>query len=172
MAGLRNSVTSVGPLNRPHTYKGGGRGHGAARHDPDHGRRGAGVQVQTAASTTAGVTSTTFDVPLDTRVKERASGGLPLAPTLLRLALVAPAQVPGMWGPVRIAAFATTVHKGWITRPDRPDLSAVRPSFCRTSRRRRSLWHAGDHASCGPPSASRASPPALRRASAASTSPP
>ncbi len=80
--------------------------------------------VTSAASMTAAVASTTFDVPLDTRVKERAGGGLPLAPTLLRLALVAPAQVHGIWGLVRIAAFAT--HKGWITRPDRPDLSAVR----------------------------------------------
>jgi len=50
------------------------------------------VQVETAASTTAAVASTTFDLPLDTRVKERASGLLPLAPTLLRLALVARAQ--------------------------------------------------------------------------------
>jgi hypothetical protein len=30
---------------------------------------------------------------------------------------------------VRIAAFATMFHKGWITRPDRPDLSAVRSSL-------------------------------------------
>jgi hypothetical protein len=87
------------------------------------------VLVETAASTTAAVASTTFDVPLDTRVKERASGLLPLAPALLRLALVARAQVPGICGPVRIAAFATMFHKGWITRPDRPDLSAVRSSL-------------------------------------------
>ena len=87
------------------------------------------MQVETAASTTAAVASTTFDVPLDTRVKERASGLLPLAPTLLRLALVARAQVPGTCGPVRIAAFATMFHRGWITRPDRPDLSAVRSSL-------------------------------------------
>jgi hypothetical protein len=65
------------------------------------------VQVETDASTTATVASTTFDVPLDTPVKERASGWLPPAPTLLRLALVARAQVPGICGPVRIAAFAT-----------------------------------------------------------------
>jgi hypothetical protein len=32
-------------------------------------------------------------------------------------------------GPVRIAAFATMFHKGWITRPDRPELSAVRSSL-------------------------------------------
>jgi hypothetical protein len=31
--------------------------------------------------------------------------------------------------PVRIAAFATMFHKRWITRPDRPDLSAVRSSL-------------------------------------------
>jgi hypothetical protein len=31
--------------------------------------------------------------------------------------------------PVRIAAFATMFHQGWITRPDRPDLSAVRSSL-------------------------------------------
>jgi hypothetical protein len=30
---------------------------------------------------------------------------------------------------VRIAAFATMFHKGWVTRPDRPDLSAVRSSL-------------------------------------------
>jgi glycosyltransferase involved in cell wall biosynthesis len=31
--------------------------------------------------------------------------------------------------PVRIAALATMFHQGWITRPDRPDLSAVRSSL-------------------------------------------
>jgi hypothetical protein len=63
-------------------------------------------------------------------VKERASGLVPPAPTLLRLSLVARAQVAGICGAVRIAAFATMLHpKGWITRPDRPDLSAVHSSL-------------------------------------------
>ena len=79
------------------------------------------MPVETAASTTAAVASTTLEVPLDTRVKERASGGLALAPTLLRLALVARAQVPGM-GPVRNVAFATIVpqeldHAARSSRP-------------------------------------------------------
>jgi hypothetical protein len=38
-------------------------------------------------------------------------------------------QVAFFIGPVRIAAFATMFRKGWITRPDRPDLSAVRSSL-------------------------------------------
>ena len=54
--------------------------------------------VETAASTTAAVAGTKLDVPLATRVKERASDGLPPAPTLLRLALVARAQVAGISG--------------------------------------------------------------------------
>lgn len=54
--------------------------------------------VETAASTTAAVAGTTFDLPLATRVNERANDGLPPAPTLLRLALVARAQVAGIWG--------------------------------------------------------------------------
>jgi hypothetical protein len=54
------------------------------------------VQVETAASTTAAVAGTTFDVPLDTRVNECASDGLPASATLLRLALVARARLPGM----------------------------------------------------------------------------
>ena len=87
------------------------------------------MQVETAPSTTAALASTTCDVPLDTRVKERASGLLPVAPTLLRLPLVARAQVSGTRGSVRIAAFATMFHRGWITRPDRRDLSAVRSSL-------------------------------------------
>jgi hypothetical protein len=54
--------------------------------------------VQTAASTTGAVVGTKFDVPLATRVEERVSDGLRPAPTLLRLALVARAQVGGIWG--------------------------------------------------------------------------
>jgi hypothetical protein len=87
-----------------------------AGHDPDHGDEEQACRVETARR------------PTRHRVKERASGLLPVAPTLLRLALVARAQVPGICGPVRIAAFATMFHRGWITRRDRPDLSAVRSS--------------------------------------------
>jgi len=36
---------------------------------------------------------------------------------------------PSSLVPVRIAACATMFHQGWITRPDRPDLSAVRSSL-------------------------------------------
>jgi len=36
---------------------------------------------------------------------------------------------PSSLVPVPIAAFATMFHQGWITRPDRPDLSAVRSSL-------------------------------------------
>src|SRR4051812_44626865 len=36
---------------------------------------------------------------------------------------------PSSLVPVRIAPFATMFHQGWITRPDRPDLSAVRSSL-------------------------------------------
>jgi hypothetical protein len=44
---------------------------------PRRRRRGAGVQVETAASTTGAVVGTRFDVPLATRVEERVSAGLP-----------------------------------------------------------------------------------------------
>ena len=36
---------------------------------------------------------------------------------------------PSSLVPVRIAEFGTMFHHGWITRPDRPDLSAVRSSL-------------------------------------------
>jgi hypothetical protein len=39
------------------------------------------------------------------------------------------AQITFLMVPVRMAAFATMFHQGWITRPDRPDLSAVRSSL-------------------------------------------
>src|SRR4051794_7249281 len=63
-----------------------------------------------------------LDVPLDTRVKERATGLLPVSPTLLRLALVARAQVPGICRPVWIAAFTTVFHRGLdhVARSSRP----------------------------------------------------
>jgi hypothetical protein len=86
------------------------------------------VQVETAASTTAAVAGTTFDVPLDTRVNERASTGFPPAPRFSGWRS-SPARRSLVWGPVRIAAFATMFHKGWITRPDRSDLSVVRSSL-------------------------------------------
>jgi len=35
-------------------------------------------------------------------------------------------QITFVMVPVRLAAFATMFHQGWITRPDRPELSAVR----------------------------------------------
>ena len=38
-------------------------------------------------------------------------------------------QITFVMVPVRIAAFATMFHQGWCTRPDRPDLSAVRSSL-------------------------------------------
>ena len=72
MAALRNSLTSKGPLNRAHTYKAAVVATARPDATPTTATR-AGVQVETAASTTAAVAGTTFDVPLDTRVKERAS---------------------------------------------------------------------------------------------------
>jgi hypothetical protein len=56
------------------------------------------VQVETAASTTGAVVGTRFDIPVATRVEERVSAGLPASTHFLRLALVARAQVGGIWG--------------------------------------------------------------------------
>ena len=72
MAALRNSLTSEGPLNRAHTYEAAVVATARPDATPTTATR-AGVQVETAASATAAVAGTTFDVPLDTRVKERAS---------------------------------------------------------------------------------------------------
>jgi hypothetical protein len=50
-------------------------------------------------------------------------------------------------GPVRIAAFVTRFHKAWITRSDRPDLSAVRsPLLPNEPAREIFLAMQGDHA--------------------------
>jgi hypothetical protein len=72
MAALLNSLTSKGPLNRAHTYKAAVVTTARPDATPTTATR-TSVQVETAASTTATVAGTTFDVPLDTRVKGRAS---------------------------------------------------------------------------------------------------
>jgi hypothetical protein len=57
-------------------------------------------------------------------------------------------QITFFMGPVRIAAFATMFHPGCITRPDRPDLSAVRSSLLPDEPERESFMAMqGDHAS-------------------------
>jgi hypothetical protein len=63
-----------GAAQRRPYLQGGGRGHSTAGRDPRPRRRGAGVQVETAASTTAAVAGTTYEGPLDTRVTTRFSG--------------------------------------------------------------------------------------------------
>ena len=73
MAALLNSVTSKGPLNRAHTYKAAVVATARPDATPDQGDEEQACRSETAASTTAAVAGTTFDVPLDTRVKERAS---------------------------------------------------------------------------------------------------